>query len=107
MSSCHCLQCDLIILKTSNAKPFNEPASLLVDKGTDEVETVSEWFLVEDQMGFENVAFTRESKTLPNGLRLLTCAGCERGIIGKAIPSGEGPDIKMQSHLAKSRVTMK
>lgn len=102
---CYCVHCGLVILKTQNATAVSKSDTLVVDKaGGGETEEVTEWFHVADQFSFENCAFTRESKNLPGGLRILTCAGCERGVIGKAMPSGEGPDIKMESFLAKSRV---
>ena len=99
----HCRQCGLIILKGRNGEPVSDEEPLVGGAGG-APEAEAAWLRVPNQMGFENVAFTRESKNMPGGRRLLTCAGCERGIIGRANPSGEGPDIQMESFLALSRV---
>jgi len=70
-----------------------------------EVETLGEWCQVASQFDFENVGFSREHKAFCEGKkRLLSCATCERGILGVAIPSGSGPDIKMFSYIAIDRV---
>ena len=58
---------------------------------------------VADQFDFENVAFSRDLRTAD--CRYLTCAACELGILGIARRSaGQGPDIRLESFVAASRV---
>ena len=103
--SFHCKRCGLIVLKEAKGTPYNETEPLVLEKGTDgATEDISAWLRVADMFQFENCAFTRDSKHLPGGLRLLTCGGCEQGIIGKANPSGEGQNVTMESFVAISRL---
>ena len=97
-----CKRCRVVVLKRGKGTLFSQPSELRCDdrEGT---ETLGEWIAVKDMFTFENIAFSRDFKNLPGGERLLTCAGCEKGILGKALPHGEGPDIKMESMVAISR----
>lgn len=105
---CYCKRCGLVVLLGGKGERWENSLGLKVPKeasDTLEWEDV-EWFLkVATQFDFENVCFSRDHKNLPGGMRILTCAGCERGILGVAQPIGEGPDIKMTSFLLAARVS--
>ncbi len=103
----YCKRCGLVVLKGAKGVAVQEESELLLDGENQGSEVVTAWISVKDMYDFENVAFSRQHKNLPGGLRLLTCAGCEKGILGKAVPVGEGPDVKMQSMLAPARLNCK
>lgn len=110
---CFCTQCGLIVLLAGKGKHARNDGVVRVprpaggDGGTQQLQwdTPEAYFLVSSQFDFENVCYTRDSKNLPGGMRVLTCAGCERGVLGVATPTGEGPDIKMTSYLLADRVS--
>lgn len=108
---CYCKRCGLTVLLATKGRVFeNSQAQLRVPKEGPSAEAL-EWevpdalFFVATQFDFENVCFSRNHRNLPNGMRILTCAGCEQGVLGVAVPEGEGPDIKMSSYLHSPRVS--
>jgi hypothetical protein len=108
VQACWCKRCGLIVLLAGKGEHWSNELGLKVPKeGTEQLEWEdAEWFLrVATQFDFENVCFSRDHKNLPGGTRILTCAGCERGVLGVAQPTGTGPDIKMTSFLLANRVS--
>jgi hypothetical protein len=105
-TSLYCKRCGVIVIKAGVGVlvEANEATSteLMSDDGT--VEEISTWISVRDMFSFENVGFSREHKSIVSGERLLTCAGCEKGIFGRAVKKGDGPEAKMESLLAPSRL---
>jgi hypothetical protein len=105
ISSLYCTRCNCIVLKSGVGVVVEESSELMTDQGA--VETVASWIAVEDMFSFENVAFSRDHKSLEGGGRLLTCAGCEKGIFGKAVKKGDGPEAKFESLIDPSRLKAK
>lgn len=102
VSTLSCKRCGCIVLKAGVGVLLDQASDLMKDDGS--VETVSSWISVRDMFAFENVAFSRDHKSLIAGERLLTCAGCEKGIFGKAVKHGDGPDAKMESLVDPTRL---
>ncbi len=103
----HCKRCALLVLRGGKGVVVREEAELVLESDGNSNEVVEKWIEVKDMYDFDNVAFSREHKNLPGGKRLLTCAGCEKGIFGKAVPIGNGPEVKMQSMVAPGRLEAK
>jgi hypothetical protein len=102
-----CKRCGVVVLKGAKGVAVQEEGELQMDGENAGSERITQWISVKNMFDFENVAFSRQHKNLAGGLRLLTCAGCEKGILGKAMPVGEGPDIKMESLVAPGRLNSK
>lgn len=101
-----CKRCDCIVLKAGVGEVVERKSELINDQ-TGVTENVESWIFVRDMFAFENVAFSREYANLVVGERLLTCAGCEKGIFGKATKKGDGPEAKMESLIDPLRLSTK
>eukprot|EP01102_Stenamoeba_stenopodia_P007027 TRINITY_DN1962_c0_g1_i1.p1 TRINITY_DN1962_c0_g1~~TRINITY_DN1962_c0_g1_i1.p1 ORF type:complete len:150 (-),score=38.07 TRINITY_DN1962_c0_g1_i1:108-494(-) len=81
-----CSRCSCLILKPSIAQLINKEISLQREKktteggGEQEGETLNWFWHLPDMWLFENIAFTKAMGE--GGLRYLTCADCEQGVIG-------------------------
>ncbi len=47
----------------------------------DEEEVCTKFWFIADMFDFENIGFLRVTEARPN-LKYLTCAGCEKGVLG-------------------------
>lgn len=106
----YCTRCDLVVLKGNKGRLEQKTLALPLERSNVEAmqsEDVTDWIHVDNMFDFENICYSKDHKNLPGGKRILTCAGCEKGVLGWALPIGEGPDMKMDSYLAPSRVLKK
>eukprot|EP01127_Copromyxa_protea_P013410 TRINITY_DN3609_c0_g1_i1.p1 TRINITY_DN3609_c0_g1~~TRINITY_DN3609_c0_g1_i1.p1 ORF type:complete len:115 (+),score=33.71 TRINITY_DN3609_c0_g1_i1:31-345(+) len=71
-----CKVCDMKILRPAHGTYVEKEISLPVNADQDEVCT--KFWQIGDMFHFENIGFLRSA----TNQKFLTCAGCERGIIG-------------------------
>jgi len=75
-----CNVCASIILNPRKATLIQKEIALRTSKAMDEFEPLSCFWLLRDMYDFENIGFTKVVDE--KNLRYLTCADCERGVLG-------------------------
>ena len=87
-SKLKCNRCSLVIFRENTAERVEiSPVDLAsIKKDSQNEESVTEFWMVDDMMKFENIGFSNEAK---NGMKYLICADCELGPLGFHDPNKE------------------
>eukprot|EP01087_Luapelamoeba_hula_P024437 TRINITY_DN92_c3_g1_i1.p1 TRINITY_DN92_c3_g1~~TRINITY_DN92_c3_g1_i1.p1 ORF type:complete len:134 (-),score=16.74 TRINITY_DN92_c3_g1_i1:229-630(-) len=93
-----CVACESSILRPGKGQLVQHPMALMQSKGAEAPAEQVEWFWrVADMFDFENIGFTKVVDGATN-VRYLTCADCERGVLGIQEQTEESQPIYLTTH---------